>query len=98
MSTCRKWTEAEESRLLRQVKAFPQNLTRCFLIVAEELDRTPGAVANHWYSSLSKKPESAAFLMISTHHKYFNRKNGVGEPCTQSLFNRILGLLGWGRH
>jgi len=97
MSNQRKWTQAEDTRLLRQVKAFPQNLTRCFLIVAEELDRTPKGVAGHWYQSLSKRPDSIAFLTVSEHNKLFNRKNGAGEPCTRSVFHRILSLLGWAR-
>ena len=40
----RKWTNAEDERLLRQIRAFPQNLSRCFIIVAEETGRTERAV------------------------------------------------------
>ena len=43
----RKWTVEEEDKLLQQVRAFPQNLTRCFLIVSESIGRSPQAVANH---------------------------------------------------
>lgn len=95
MTTNRRWTEAEDSRLLRQVKAFPQNLHNCFLIVAEELDRSPKGVAAHWYQVLSKKPEAIAFFTVSEHHKCFNRKNGKGKPSTVTIFKRIVKLLGF---
>lgn len=95
MSTNKRWSEAEDSRLLRQVKAFPQNLNKCFLVVAEELDRTPSAVAGHWYTVLSKKPEAVAFFTVSAHHKCMNRKNGKGEPSSPSVFRRILRILGF---
>ena len=39
----RRWTREEDDRLLRHVRVFPQNLSRCFHIVAEETGRIPGA-------------------------------------------------------
>ena len=53
----RRWSQEEDKRLLRQVRAFPQNLNKCFIIVAEETGRTKSAVAGHWYNSLSKRDE-----------------------------------------
>jgi len=94
MATARKWTEAEDDRLYRQVKAFPQNLHKCFLMVAEELGRTPGAVESRWYTYVSRKPQYAGFVTLSAQHKSLNRKNGTGEPSTEGVFNRVLRLLG----
>ena len=51
---CRRWSVEEERTLQRYVDARPQNLHYCFLMVAEQIERTPQAVANHWYSKLSK--------------------------------------------
>lgn len=94
MSThVKKWTPAEDSRLLRQVKAFPQNLNQCFIIVAEELERTPKAVSQHWYKVVSKKPENIAFLTLSGAHKAVNRKNSAGQPSSRGMFHRICRLL-----
>jgi len=93
MSNNRKWTKDEDTRLLRQVKAFPQNLNQCFIIVGEELGRSKGAVAARWYQHVSRDPMNAAFLSISTKQKMFNRKNGKGVPSTPTLFRRILKLL-----
>lgn len=60
--TNKKWTVEEENRLLQQVRTFPQNLTQCFLIVSESIGRTPQAVANHWYTVVSKKTKFYLFL------------------------------------
>lgn len=43
----KKWTAEEEALLLRQVRAFPQNLNKCFVIVSESTGRSKSAVANH---------------------------------------------------
>ena len=94
MSTRKKWTQQEDERLLRQVKAFPQNLAKCFLIVSEEIDRTQGAVANHWYTKLSKDPEALCFFTASQCHISKNRKNGMGEPSTVRIWRRLLRILG----
>jgi hypothetical protein len=91
----RRWTKAEDQRLLRQVKAFPQNLHKCFLIVSEETGRTPGAVANHWYNKVSKDPENKCFFTASPKHISKNRKNGMGERSTMNIWRRILSIIGW---
>ena len=57
MARNKKWTEAEESRLREQVRLFPQNLSKCFLIVSEVTGRTQSAVANRWYNKVSKEVE-----------------------------------------
>lgn len=91
--TFRKWTQEEEDRLVRQVRAFPQNLNRCFIIVAEETGRTPGAVANHWYTKTSKDPRNLAFFMASTQHVSKNRKNGAGSPSTIGIWRRLIHII-----
>lgn len=91
--TINKWTDSEDTRLFSQVKAYPQNLSKCFIIVGEELGRSPKAVAAHWYTKVSKDPRFIGFVTVSSCHKSPNRKNGTGTPCTPSLFKRVLQLL-----
>lgn len=91
--TNRKWTEEEDNRLLRQVKAFPQNLNKCFLIVSEEIGRAPGAVANHWYTVVSKKPDSVCFFTASPKHVSRNRKNGKGVESNRSIWQRLMSVI-----
>lgn len=90
---CKRWTPQEDARLLKQVETFPQNLHRCFLIVAEEINRTPQAVQAHWYSSLSKKPHALCFFTASKHHVSKNRKNGAGVETNTSIWRRFLNIL-----
>ena len=91
--TSRKWTSAEDQRLLRQVRSFPQNLHKCFLIVAEELGRTEGAVANHWYTKVSKDPDNMCFFTASPKHVSKNRKNGMGEEIGTSIWRRFMNII-----
>ena len=91
--TSRRWSASEDDRLIRQVRAFPQNLHKCFLIVAEELGRTESAVANHWYTKVSKKPEVMCFFTASPKHISRNRKNGMGEEIGTSIWRRFLNII-----
>lgn len=89
----RKWTPEEDARLLRQVKAFPHNLHKCFVLVSEEIGRTEGAVSSHWYTVLSKKPEALCFFTASEIHVSKNRKNGAGVESTPSIWRRLLNII-----
>lgn len=89
----KKWTEEEDARLLQQVRAFPQNLNKCFLIVSQVIDRTPGAVANHWYTVVSKRPDVVCFFTASPKHVSRNRKNGEGVESTRTIWQRLLAII-----
>lgn len=90
---CKKWTAEEDQRLLRQVRAFPQNLHKCFLIVSEEIGRTESAVSGHWYTVLSKKPEALCFFTASPKHVSKNRKNGMGVESSSSIWRRLMAVI-----
>lgn len=89
----RRWTAEEDERLLQQVRTFPQNLNKCFLIVSEVTGRTPGAVANHWYSVVSKDPNNTCFFTASAKHVSRNRKNGKGIASNRSIWRRLLNII-----
>lgn len=89
----RKWTEEEDNLLLRQVKAFPQNLNRCFLMVSQNIDRTPAAVANHWYTVVSKRSDAICFFTASSYHVSKNRKNGEGVHTNSNIWHRLLQII-----
>ena len=86
----RRWTEQEDDRLVRQVKFGCQNLKNCFFIVADEIGRTPGAVANHWYTKTSKRPDVICFFTASQTYISKNRKNGVGVESNRNIWNRLI--------
>ena len=89
----KKWTRAEDLRLLRQVQAFPQNLHKCFIIVAEELGRTESGVAGRWYQYVSKNPANTCFFTASPKHVSKNRKNGMGEASNGSIWRRLMAII-----
>lgn len=89
----KRWTIAEDERLARQVKAFPQNLHKCFLMVAEELGRTESAVAGRWYQHVSKDPANVCFFTASPRHVSKNRKNGEGVETNTSIWRRLLNVI-----
>ena len=88
----RRWTHEEDERLLRHVKARPQNLHYCFMMVAEEIGRTEGAVANRWYAVVSKDPANMCFFTASPHHISKNRKNGMGVESNGSIWRSLLAV------
>ena len=89
----KRWTASEEAKLINQVRVFPQNLHKCFLIVSEETGRTHGAVANHWYTVTSKKPENMCFFTASEKHVSKNRKNGMGVISTRSIWKKLIAAI-----
>ena len=101
--TNKRWNAEEDARLLRHVRATPQNLHHCFLMVSQELTeeweatgngcpRTPTAVAAHWYSVLSKQ-DNICFFTASPKHVSKNRKNGMGVESSNALWRGLMGLL-----
>ena len=88
-----KWTEAENQLTLRHIRAFPQNLHKCFMIIAEETGRTPQGVQAHWYSSLSKRPDVMCFFTASPHHVARNRKNGMGVESNGNIWRRLMAII-----
>lgn len=88
-----RWTEAEEQVLIRYVKARPQNLHYCFMMVADHLGRTEGAVANHWYSKVSKRNDAFCFFTASSKHVSKNRKNGEGVASNESIWKKFIKIL-----
>ena len=89
----RKWTNEEDERLLRQIRTFPQNLHKCFMIVSEEIGRTDKAVAAHWYQHLSKRPEALCFFTASAKHISKNRKNGMGVESNSTIWRRLVAAI-----
>ena len=85
----KRWTPEEESLLLNEIKACPQNLSKCFLSVGVQTGRSNKAVQAHWYTHTSKDPKNIIWLQISSASVLKNRKNGVGEANTPKLWNRI---------
>lgn len=89
----RKWTKEEDECLLRYLKHDATNLRACFLIVAEQVNRTPGAVAAHWYGHLSKRPD-VKMIICATHNSIaINRKNSRGVESNSSIWNRLLRVI-----
>lgn len=96
--TNHKWSAEEDEVLLRYVRNYPHNLTKCFLMVAEHLTdngcpRTPTGVSAHWYTVLSKKPDALCFFTASAKHVSKNRKNGMGVESNTSIWRRLLNVI-----
>ena len=89
----KRWTRAEDLRLIRQVQTFPQNLHKCFVIVAEELGRTESGVAGRWYNKVSQDPINTCFFTASPKHISENRKNGMGRESSGSIWRRLLAII-----
>lgn len=88
-----RWSQEEEKLMIRTACAFPQNLSKCFLLVSETIGRTPGAVCAHWYSVTSKQPEALCFFTASPRNVSKNRKNGVGISTTENIWRKFMRII-----
>ena len=89
----KRWTRAEDLRLIKQVQTFPQNLHKCFMIVADELGRTESGVAGRWYGKVSQDPVNMCFFTASPKHVSKNRKNGMGKESNRNMWRRLLNII-----
>lgn len=94
MANKKRWTTTEDSIVVEQVRKSPTNLKQAFKEAARVTGRSEGACSTRWYTVLSKDKGNACFITVSGKHKALNRKNSKGTTCNQSLFTRVLKLLG----
>lgn len=87
------WTKPEDDRLLRQIKAFPGNISWCCLMVSQEIGRTKEACLSRWYQYLSKRPDVLVNYNITETTVMRNRKNGKGMPSNSRVWKKILYVL-----
>lgn len=89
----RRFTVQEDNTILRYVKAYPQNLSYCFMTVAEQLGRTTTSVTKHWYNTLSKQPDAKAFVLASESSVVINGKCKPGIDSTPSIWKKIINII-----
>ena len=94
MTKRKRWTSAEDTHVVDQVRKSPTNLKQAFKEAARVTGRSVSACSQRWYTVLSKDKSNACFITVSGQHKSLNRKNGTGTSCTNNLFTRVLKLLG----
>lgn len=95
----KKWSEEEEQVIIDELLKSPDNITECFFEVSKKINRTPGAINNHWYTVLSRKPEVNVYGTLTPNHYARNRKLGAGVknkkgnrgvPITPSFWDRFI--------
>ena len=94
MAKHKRWTSAEDTQVVDQVRKSPTNLKQASKEAARVTGRSGTASSTRWYTVLSKDKNNACFITVSGKHKSLNRKNGKGTACNKSLFTRVLKLLG----
>ena len=88
------WTANEEERLIKNVQKHVLCLKKAFEQTSKETQRSPKAVAAHWYTHTSRDQKHVLFLTMSGKHVAFNRKNSKGQSSTLPLFRRVLSFFG----
>ena len=94
MAKNKRWTFAEDTQVVDQVRKSPTNLKQAFREAARVTGRSEGACCNRWYTALSKDKANICFITVSGKHQSLNRKNGDGVKCSTSIFTRVLKILG----
>ena len=87
----RLWTPEEDALIVKYARVFPHRMSYCFTMVADEIGRTPNAVAYRWYSKVSKRNWIYGFMSPLGICK--NRKNGIGTPIKVSVWNKIMAII-----
>lgn len=92
------YTTKEDDYIFAVVKDSEETLSKCFIALAEELDRSPQAIAQRWYKYLSN-PESpyyrgTASLYIKRKKVGINRTNfKYSIEVRESWWTRVLRFL-----
>lgn len=100
MANNRRWTKAEDKKIITAVKRSPENLHKAFLAVSKRTDRTPGACSTRWYNYVSKlyseDVNDACFAIYSKNKYAINRKNvRESTPVNQrtSMWKKIMDFI-----
>jgi hypothetical protein len=88
------WTQNDEDILNKNVEKHVLCLTKAFEVTSKEIQRSPKAVAAHWYSRTSIQCGKTLFLTASGRHVAVNRKNSKGQPLKLPIYKRLLAILG----
>lgn len=88
------WTQNDEDILIKNVEKHVLCLTKAFEATSKEIQRSPKAVAAHWYSRTSIQCGKTLFLTASGRHVAVNRKNSKGQPLKLPIYKRLLAILG----
>lgn len=87
------WTANDEERLLKNVQKHVLCLKKAFEQTSKEINRSPKAVAAHWYTHTSRDQKHVLFLTMSGKHVAFNRKNSKGRlqlcPCLERYLHSL---------
>ena len=89
-----RWTQRDEDRLIANVRNNVTNLNKAFNQTSKEIQRSPKAIAAHWYTNTSRDQKHVLFLTVSGKHVAFNRKNGKGRSSSLPRYKKILALFG----
>ena len=88
------WTTNDEERLIKNVQKHVLCLKKAFEQTSKEIQRSPKAVAAHWYTHTSRDQKHVLFLTMSGKHVAFNRKNSKGQASSLPLFKKVLSFFG----
>lgn len=91
----KKWSQKDEDILIQNMRKHVLCLKKGFEQTSIEIQRSPKAVAAHWYNHTSLKCGHVLFMTISCSHVAVNRKNSKGKPLKVSLYQKLLNLLGF---
>lgn len=88
------WSTNDEERLIKNVRKHVLCLKKAFEQTSKEINRSPKAVAAHWYTHTSRDHKHVLFLTMSGKHVAFNRKNSKGQASSMPLFRKVLAFFG----
>jgi hypothetical protein len=90
----KRWSQQEDQILLDTLRVYGhKGNSYCFMVVADQIGRSKGAVMAHWYTVLSKRDDVWIGTYITQNSATKNRKNGAGVTSSPAVWKRVLRII-----
>lgn len=92
----KRYSVKEDKIILNEIKKSPENLKRAFQKASDKIGRTPAAIHQRWYQSLSKDEGIGAvtFITLSSRKMLTNKKKESKQiPKKITFWRRLCSLL-----
>ena len=91
----KRWTEEEKQTIIDEVSSHPENLTKCFITLSSQMDRSFYAISQMWYQMQNPKSPhyigtKTAFVLLGKSSVYRGKVNRTNSKETINVKPTLL--------